>query len=145
MSYRWQHQAAATAAVANQFVTSTAMKNSTYTVANSGAMPTAGARLITVTHAIVATGTDTLGTVTVVGTNLGGDPISEAITPLAGTVASGVQWFASVTSVTGAGWIIAGGNDTIQVGCGARVIVAEGSGIVHSVIVNTTPAARSPS
>lgn len=139
MSFRWQRQAAATVAVANQFVTSTNMKVGAYTVANSGAMPTSGARLVTVTHT-AAGAVDTLGTITVTGTNLAGATITEDITPLNGTVATGLLWFATVTSVVGAGWVISAGNDTIVVGCSARVIVAEGSGIIHSVIVNTTAA-----
>ena len=133
------HLAAATTAVANQFVTSTNMKVGAYTVANSGAMPTEGARKITVTHTTV-TGADTLGTIVVVGTDLAGAVITETITPLAGTVATGNLWFRTVTSVTGAGWVINTGNDTITVGCAAGVIVAEGNGTLHSVVVNTAAA-----
>lgn len=134
--------AAITAATANRFVTSTNMKVGAYTVANSGAMPTAGARLITVTHTAVDTA-DTLGTITVVGTNLAGATITEDITPLSGTVASGTKWFRTVTSVTGAGWVIdavEATNDTLVVGCGARVIFAEGNSILHTVNVHTTAA-----
>lgn len=133
------HLAAATGAVANQFVTSANMKVGAYTVANSGAMPTEGARKITVTHTAV-TGNDTLGTIVVVGTNLAGAVITETITPLAGTVATGTQWFRTVTSVTGAGWAINTGNDTITVGCAAGVIVAEGACTLHSVVINTAAA-----
>lgn len=134
--------AVATAAVANRFVESTNMKVGAYTVANSGTMPTDGARLITVTHAAGDT-PDTLGTITVVGTNLAGATITEDITPLSGTVASGAKWFRTVTSVTGAGWVIDGAeatNDTLTVGCGARVILAEGDAILHTVNVHTTAA-----
>jgi len=110
-----------------------------YTVANSGTMPTAGARLITVTT-VAVTGADTMGTITVVGTNVVGATITEVIVPLTGATATGTQYFASVTSITGAGWVINVGNDTITVGCDARVIVAEGSGIFHALNVNTTAA-----
>lgn len=138
--FRRIHLAAATSAVANQFVTSTNMKVGAYTVANSGAMPTEGARKVTVTHTQVGGVTDTLGTVTVTGTNLAGAVISEAITPLSGTVATGTLWFATVTSVVGAGWVIDTGNDTLTVGCAAGVIAAEGTCSLHSVVVNTAAA-----
>jgi hypothetical protein len=95
-------------------VASANMKVGTYTIAHQPDVP----RNVYVTHAIVATGTDTLGTITVVGTNFVGGAISEVITPLAGTTATGLKAFKSITSVTGAGWVIAGGNDTIKVGVG---------------------------
>lgn len=135
------HLAAATAAVANRFVTSTTMKVGAYTVANSGAMPTAGARHVTV--AATASGTaDTMGTVVVVGTDLAGEVLTETIVPVAGNTVAGTAWFASVTSVTGAGWVIdvGNGNDTIVVGCGAECIAVEGAGTLHAVAVNTTAA-----
>lgn len=137
--FKRAHLAAATGAVANQFVTSTNMKVGAYTLANSGAMPTEGARKITVTHTAV-TGNDTLGTIEVAGYDLAGQAITETITPAAGTVATGTKWFRSVTSVTGAGWVINSGNDTITVGCAAGVIVAEGDCVLHSVVVNTAAA-----
>lgn len=130
---------AATTAVANRFVTSVAMKVGAYTVANGGAMPTGGARKITVTHTAVST-VDTLGTIAIVGTDLAGAVISETITPLNGTVATGTKWFRTVTSVTGAGWVSVAGDDTIVVGCAAGVIVYEGACSLHSVVVNTTAA-----
>lgn len=130
---------AATAAVTNRFVTSTNMKVGAYTVANSGAMPAAGARRITVAQT-VATGADTSGTVTVVGKDLSGQTITEVITPVGDTPVTGSLWFASVTSVTGAGWVITGGNDTIIVGCTGPAIVAQGGGVLHAVVVNTTAA-----
>lgn len=130
---------AATPAVANRFVTSTNMKVGAYTVANSGAMPTAGARRITVTHT-AAGAVDTLGTIDVVGTDLSGAVISESITPLNGTVATGSLWFRTVTSVTGAGWVIGEGNDTLVVGIAAGVAVYDADCTLHSVVVNTTAA-----
>lgn len=105
-------------AVPNQFVVSTNMKVGTYTIANAGAMPApSGARYVTVTHTTVS-GTDTLGTITVAGLSTTGKTISEVITPLADATAQGILLFASVASVTGAGWVISGGNDTLVVGCG---------------------------
>lgn len=132
------HLAVATAATTNRFVVSTNMIVGAYTLANT-TQPTQGARLITVTHTAV-TGVDTLGTIAVVGTDLAGNAINETITPLNGTVATGLKYFKTVTSVTGAGWVINVGNDTIVVGCDARVIVAEGNGVLRSLIINTTAA-----
>lgn len=137
--YRYTNLAVATVATANRFVTTTNMIVGAYTLANT-TMPTMGARLITVTHTTVAVGTDTLGTIDVVGTDLAGNVLSETITPLTDAVATGTKWFRTVTSVTGVGWVIAGGNDTIVVGCGARVVAAEGSGVFHAININTTAA-----
>lgn len=142
MGFPRSHLAAANTAVTNRFVTSTAMKVGAFTLANAGAMPTEGARHVTVTHTAGDTA-DTLGTITVTGKNLAGETISETITPLSGTVATGTKWFATVSSVTGAGWVVDGAEgtaDTIIVGCGSAIIVAEGAGTVHAVAVNTTAA-----
>lgn len=133
------HLAAATTAVTNQFVTSTNMKVGAYTLANAGAMPTEGARHVTVTHTTV-TGADTLGTITVVGTDLAGATITETLTPTAGGTTTGTLWFRTVTSVTGAGWAINTGNDTVVVGCAAGVIAYEGDCTLRSVVVNTAAA-----
>jgi hypothetical protein len=130
--------AAATAAVTDRFVASANMKVGTYTIANATpAVP--GARKVTVTHTAV-TGNDTLGTLAVVGKDLLGNTITETITPLAGTIATGNLWFASVTSVTGAGWVINTGNDTIVVGHTAAAILAEGGGSLAAIAINTTAA-----
>lgn len=130
--------AAATAAVANRFVTSTNMIVGAYAVANASP-PWQGGCLVTVTHT-ANTGNDTLGTITVTGTDLAGNTISETITPLAGTVATGTKIFRTVTGVTGAGWVINGGNDTITVGCAAGAYVCGTNGILYGVVINTTAA-----
>jgi hypothetical protein len=132
--------AATTAAVANRFVASTNMKVGTYTVANASPVWQGGC-FVTITHATVATGTDTLGTVTIAGTDPSGQTISEVITPLADAVATSTKVFRTVTSVTGAGWVIAGGNDTIQVGCAAGAIPIAGPGTLDSILINTAAAA----
>lgn len=75
-------------------------------------------RNITVTHTTVETGTDTLGTITIVGTDAFGETITEVITPTADSTVSGALAFATVVSATGAGWAITGGNDTITIGVG---------------------------
>jgi hypothetical protein len=129
---------AATPAVANRFVVSTNMKVGAYALANT-TMPTAGTRRITVTHTAV-TGTDTLGTIDVVGTDRTGAVISESIVPIANSVATSTKWFQTVTSVTGAGWVINTGNDTLVVGCAAGAGVFDADCTLHSVVVNTTAA-----
>jgi hypothetical protein len=134
------HLAAATAAATNRFVVSANMKVGAYALANAGAQPTEGARHVTVTHTQVGGVTDTLGTITVVGKDLAGNTITESITPLDGTIATGVKWFASVISVTGVGWVVDTTADTIVVGCTAAAIAVEGSGVLHGVAVNTTAA-----
>ena len=134
--------AAATAADTDRFVTTTNMKVGAYTVANSGTMPTAGARHVTVTHTAGDTA-DTLGTIVVVGTDLDGVALTETLTPSSGTTVTGTKWFKTVTSVTGAGWVIDGSegtNDTLVVGCTAAACVAEGDGVLHTVVVSETAA-----
>lgn len=129
---------AAPAAVTNRFVASTNMANGAYTLAAT-TMPTAGARKVTVTHTAV-TGNDTLGTITVVGTNLAGQPITEVITPVAGGTATGTKYFRTIVSATQAGWVINVGNDTLVIGCDATPVVLEGSGQLHSVVIGATAA-----
>ena len=131
---------ATTAAVTNRFVTSTNMVVGTYTIANPSPVWQGGC-FVTITHTTVAAGTDTLGTITIVGTDLNNQSISEVMTPVADSVATSTKVFRSVVSATGAGWVIAGGNDTIVIGCAAGSIVAAGSGQLFAVVVNTTAAA----
>lgn len=142
MAGRMVHLAAATAAVANRYVTSTNMINGAYTLANT-TPPTAGAYRVTITHT-TQTGADTLGVITVVGTNTNGATVTDVITPIAGSVATGLLFFRSITSITGSGWSIVGGNDTITAGTDARCIVADISGglsgTLYNINVNTTAA-----
>lgn len=142
----WTHFAAAQAAVTNRFVTSANMKAATaYTLANAGAMPSAGARHVTCTRT-VAGDADTPGTILVTGKSLNGQTITETLTVGAhGVLVTGTKWFASVSAVSGVGggWVIDVGtstNDTIVVGCGADCIVAEGSGVLEGITVNTSSA-----
>lgn len=104
-------------ATANYIVTLANMKVGAYTIAHQPDV----ARCVTVTHATVATGTDTLGTITVVGLNSKGKLVTEVITPVADTLVAGLTAFASIISITGAGWVIAGGNDTIIIGVGTTL------------------------
>ena len=131
--------AATTAAVANRFVASASMKVGTYTIANASPVWSGGC-FVTITHATVATGTDTLGTVTIVGTNMSGQTQTEVITPVADSVATSTKIFRTIVSATGAGWVIAGGNDTITIGCAAGNIACGSGGQVSGVLVNNSVA-----
>jgi hypothetical protein len=137
--FRGVHLAAANTATANRFVVSTNMIVGAYSLAAT-TMPTPGARHVTITHTQVGGVTDTLGTIAVVGTDMDGNVISESITPLSGTVATGLLWFKTVTSITGVGWVINTGNDTIVAGCDNRIAALTSGGLLHAVTVNTTAA-----
>lgn len=114
--------AGALAADDNKYVTATDMKVGAYTLAATA--PGDGlAHNVTVKHTAGDTA-DTLGTVTVVGTNVAGASISETITPQSGTTVQGAKAFKTITSVTGAGWVIdavEGTEDTIEVGFGEKL------------------------
>jgi len=81
---------------------------------------------------------DTLGTVVFVGTDLLGQAVTETLTPVNGSTVTGTAIFRTVTSVTGVGWVINTGNDTLVCGCAAGSYAAVGSGYLHSVVVNMT-------
>lgn len=130
------------AAAVDRFVLSTAMVLGTYGAPANAAMPEANtARHVTITRTF-AGGADTPGTITVTGTNMAGEVITEILIPSAidATTVTGAKWFKTVTAVTGAGWSIVAGNDTITVGCAADAIIAEGSGTLHGIQINTTAA-----
>ena len=140
MGLTYTNTAATTAAVANRFVTSTNMKVGAYTVANASPVWSGGC-FVTVTHTQVGGVTDILGTIVVVGTNLSGQSITETITPLDGTVATGTKVFRTITSVTGAGWVIDTGNDTLVVGCAAGNVAVGTGGLLGGILVNNSVAA----
>jgi len=102
-----------TAADTDRIVTTANMKVGTYTVAAQPYCPS----LITVTTSASGTA-DTQGTITIAGTDIFGVAQTDVIIPVAGSTVSGVKYFKTVTSVTGAGWVIdvGAGNDTIIVG-----------------------------
>jgi hypothetical protein len=134
------HLAAATnAANATRFLASTNMANGAYTVANAGAMPTEGGYKLQVTHTVVA-GSDTLGTITFVGVDLNGQPLTEVITPVSGSTALGTRIFKSVTSQTQAGWTAVSTADTITIGIQATCYLDDGPGTFGSLTINTTAA-----
>jgi hypothetical protein len=137
--YTYTNTAATTAAVTNRYVTSVNMKVGAYTLANTTPV-WAGAGLVTVTHTEVGGGVDTLGTIVVVGVDLSGQTRTDTITPLNGTVATGTIPFRSITSVTGVGWVIGVGNDTIVVGVAAGNIACAGAGQLQGVLVNNSVA-----
>lgn len=130
---------ASTAAVTNRFVASTNMANGAYTVANASPPWQGGTRIVATITPV--TGNDTPGTITVVGTDLAGNALTEIITLVAGGTATGAKVFRTVTSITQAGWVINTGNDTIVVGCEAGSIVCGTSGTLYAIVVNTTAAA----
>lgn len=97
--------------VANKIVTSANMKLGAYTIA---AQPITPAQL-----SVLATGVggnDTMGTITFVGTDICGAALTETVTPIAGTTVYTTKMFASVTSATGADWVINSTNDTLVIG-----------------------------
>lgn len=129
---------AAPAAVANGYVVSVAMKVGAYTLAATA--PTFGARHVTLARTVVVEA-DTPGTVVIVGTDLSGQTITETMTPGAnGVTVTSTLFFATITSITGVGWVSGGTPDTIVFGWDALNAVATGSGVLHGVIVNTTAA-----
>ncbi len=124
---------------ADGYVVSTAMINDAYTLAATS--PTSGARHITMTRTVVG-GADTPGTITAVGTDLAGTMITEVFTPGAnGVLVTGTKFFATVSSLTGAGWATATGDDTIVIGWDAQCALATGSGTFHGLVIAVTAAA----
>ncbi|MFA5880562.1 MAG: hypothetical protein WC834_00075 [Eubacteriales bacterium] len=104
----------------DRIVTVTDMKVGTYTIAAQPDIP----RNITVS--VTADGTaDTMGTITVAGTNYADAVISEVITPVVGSTVAGVKSFKTVTAITGAGWVIDAGGvpaaDDITIGVGTEL------------------------
>lgn len=139
MGFTFTNTAATTAAVTNRYVTSTNMKVGAYTLANT-TPAWSGAGLVTVTHTEVGGGVDTLGTIVVVGVDLAGQTRTDTITPVNGTTATGVIPFRTISSVTGVGWVIGTGNDTIVVGVAAGNIACGSSGSLGGVLVNNSVA-----
>lgn len=87
------------------------MKVGDYTVAASPDVP----RKVNVTHA-TSVSTDTLGTITIEGTNILDEVISETVVPVADDVVITDNIFKTVTKVTGADWVIDDTADKIKVG-----------------------------
>jgi hypothetical protein len=139
MGYTFTNTAASTAAVTNRFVTSTNMANGTYTVAN--ASPTwSGGCLVTATITGIG-GNDTPGTLTIVGTGVNGQALTEVLTLVAGGLATSTNAFRTVTSLTQAGWVAVSTADTIVVGCAAGNVACGSAGTLGGVLVNNLVAA----
>ena len=103
----------------DKVVVSVDMKVGAYTIAAQPDVP----RNITVTSTAVGTA-DTMGTITVVGTDADGQPLTEVVAPISGQLVAGAKAFKTVASVTGAGWVIdavEGTKDTIIVGIGTAL------------------------
>lgn len=97
--------------VANKIVTSTNMIVGAYVIA---AQPVAPSLLSILTTTV--TGADTMGTIAFVGTDINDQPLTEVVIPVAGVTTYTVNAFKTVTSATGAGWVINTGNDTLVIG-----------------------------
>lgn len=89
---------------------STDMKNGTYTLLANPDVPRPIMVTVTKTSTI-----DTLGILTVVGTNVLDEALTEVITPVDG-IAYGLSCFKTITSITGSGWSAVAGADKIKVG-----------------------------
>ena len=95
-----------------------------------------------ITATATATGTaDTLGTITVAGTNYVDEVISEEITLVAGSTVAGTKAFKTITGVTGAGWVVdevEGTADKVKIGIGNEIgspfISADGDGLVLGIL-----------
>lgn len=100
----------------DRFVASANMKVGAYTMLLS-AMPEATvARKLLITVTQVGGVNDTMGTLTIVGTDLAGNALTESVAPTANSTKETVNAFLTVTSITGVGWVINTGNDTIKIG-----------------------------
>jgi hypothetical protein len=130
-----------TAAVTIRIVVSTNMANGAYSIANSGLAPwSQGGFQLTLTHTTVA-GTDTLGTIAVVGVGIDGVAKTETLVPVADSTVTGVNIYRSITSMTQAGWTAVSTADTIVAGVAAGAIVCGSFGTLYGVVVNATAAA----
>lgn len=113
--------AAPVVADVDRVVTSVAMKVGAYSVANASA---ADALCHNVTVTVTATGgVDTMGIITVTGTDYNDETITEILTPVAGSTVSGNRAFKTVTAIVGADWVVDSGTDydLIEVGFGNKI------------------------
>jgi hypothetical protein len=141
MGYPHSHLSAANAVSADRFLNSVDMLAGPYTLDQTTIAADAGARHVTIEHTLGGN-VDTLGTVDLVGTDLSGNVITETVTPVDSTTVASTQWFKTLTSATGVGWVVSVDTteDTIEIGYGIDLILVDGTGTLHSVVVNTTAA-----
>jgi hypothetical protein len=141
MPNEYANVSAAPVGDANGYMASADMRVGAYTLTANA--PTANARHVTCTRT-VAGNADTPGTLVLVGKDLSGQTITETLTVGANSiVVSSTKFFSYLTSATGAGWVVDVGTttkDTLEIGWDAVQAVATGSGVLHSIIVNTTAA-----
>jgi hypothetical protein len=109
------------------YVTTANMKNTTtYTIA--AASPSDGlCRNVTISVTTVDAA-DTMGTITITGTDYNDETITEVITPVSGSTVNGNKAFKTVTSAIGTGWArngAGGTEDTITIGCGNKIGMPE--------------------
>lgn len=102
----------------NRFVTSVAMGNKTFTLANTTHADAGMARNVTVTGTQVGGVDDTFGTITVTGTNVLGNTITDTLTPVNGSTVAGTKAFLTVTSIVQSGWTAGGTADNLVIGTG---------------------------
>lgn len=131
-SYAMYNLGAPVIADIDRITVSVDMKVGAYLLAAQPDVP----RNITATRTVVGAA-DTPGTIVIVGTDYAGAAITETITVGAhGVTVAGTKAFSTVTSVTGAGWVIADAADTITVGVG----VAVGLPIASDAVAKVGPA-----
>jgi hypothetical protein len=123
----------------DKIVTSVDMKVGAYTIA---AQPIAPCLLsVTVTAGATA---DTMGTIAFVGTDINGAAVTDTVTLIAGSTVYTTKEFKTVTSATGAGWIIdavEGTKDTVKIGV-ADIIAPTGYYISAIQVVAAAVVAR---
>jgi len=117
---------------ADEFFTGN-MANGAYTLLLT-VMPDALAHNITVAQTAVGA-EDTNGIITVVGTDINGLYTTEVITPNAGVTIQGTKAFKTITSITGSGWVIGEGNDTIVIGYGELVGLPEKVALAADILM----------
>lgn len=93
------------------------MSNGDYTIAGQPDVP----RALFITVARQGTLDDTMGTVTIRGTDSRGNAIEEVISPGANTITQGTMAFRTVTRITQAGWAINDTADNLSVGVSTRL------------------------
>ena len=100
------------------YVTSADMANGAYTLADTAPDM---ARNIRITITQQGSANDTHGTVTIVGKDILGNDIEEVIEPDANTTTDGEKAFASISSITQAGWEMDTTADKIKIGTGNAI------------------------
>jgi hypothetical protein len=140
MGYNWTNIAAAPVGDANGYLISVDMKVGAYVL--DATAPTFGARHVTCTRTRDGAGgtEDTGGTIDLVGRDAAGTQITETLTVGANiTLVTSTQFFASLISATGVGWVVdaGAGKDHLEIGWDAECAVATGGGVFHGIYINT--------